>query len=588
MSSPRSSAIPGIAMPSLAVCALAGALALAGCSKPSAPSESSAGAGSTPAKPSAAPAKKTLGIRPNGDTEISPDLTQISSEELKKVYGYIDEHIDDHVINLQKWIQQPSVSNTGEGIQESAEMVKGFFDQLGCQESKVYDVGTSEWGQQGNPVVFAKCDEGAEKTLVIYWMYDTMPVTQPDLWKAPPFEGKLVEQAPFKKVLIGRGAVNSKGPEMAMWNAFMSIKAVAGKLPVNLIVVAEGDEERMSMGYRKFVKDHRDWFKGADALYSMGFQSNTGGAFILGGSEGLFYVELTTSGKKWGRGPNYSDIHGGFKRSVDSPAWRHIKMLSTLVDDTGNKVMIDGFYDNIEPLSKEEDDGLRAAAKGIDLKVAAQNLGVERFISDDPYTFLKMSRYGQSINLDGIWGGNMFAGGSGAILPNKITSKHNFRYVPNMSSKDILAKLRKHLDKHGYPDVEINVIGDQPWAKMSYDTEIARAVMGALDVFKIPHGKPSATPTILMSPAWPSYLFAEDPYKLPITGGSAGHGGNAHAANEYYVIEGAGKVYGLAGAEKSVATVLYNFAGKNTLPAAVTEQKPPPSAAKPARPAGGD
>ena len=93
-------------------------------------------------------------------------------------------------------------------------MVKGFFDQLGCQESKVYDVGITEWGQQGNPVVYAKCDEGAEKTLVIYWMYDTMPVTQPDLWKAPPFEGRLVEQAPFKKVLIGRGATNSKGPQM--------------------------------------------------------------------------------------------------------------------------------------------------------------------------------------------------------------------------------------------------------------------------------------------------------------------------------------------------------------------------------------
>jgi acetylornithine deacetylase/succinyl-diaminopimelate desuccinylase-like protein len=232
-------------------------------------------------------------------------------------------------------------------------------------------------------------------------------------------------------------------------------------------------------------------------------------------------------------------------------------------------VLIDGFYDNIEPLSKEEDAMLRGAASKIDLKVAAKNLGVERFISDDPYTFLKMSRYGVSMNLDGIWGGNMFAGGSGAILPNKITSKHNFRYVPNMSSKDILAKLRRHLDTHGYPDVEINVIGDQPWAKMTYDTPIAKAVFDTFDMFGIPHAPPMATPTILMSPAWPAYLFATgDPLKLPIMGGSAGHGGNAHAANEYYVIEGAGKVYGMAGAEKSVATVLYNFAGKNTPPPA--------------------
>jgi acetylornithine deacetylase/succinyl-diaminopimelate desuccinylase-like protein len=521
-----------------------------------------AGTGGEAAAAATSVSRKTLGVRPNGDTAIKPDMSMVGSEELKKVYSYIDDHVDEHVENLQKWIKQPSISNTGEGIQESAEMVKGFFDQLGCQESKVYDVGTAEWGQQGNPVVFARCDEGAPKTVIIYWMYDTMPVTQPDLWKAPPFEGRLVEQAPFKKVLIGRGAVNSKGPQMAMWNAFMSIKAVAGKLPVNLLIVAEGDEERMSMGYRKFITDHKDFFKTADAMYRFGGQALNGGGELSGGSEGLFYVELTTSGKKWGRGPNYSDIHGGFKRAVDSPAWRHIKMLSTLVDDTGNHVLIDGFYDHIAPLSKSEEDKLHEAATRIDLKAAAKNLGVERFMTDDPYEFLKMSRYGTSMNLDGIWGGNMFAGGSGAILPNKITSKHNFRYVPNMSSKDILAKLRAHLDKHGYPDVEINVIGDMPWAKMRYDTEIARALMRTYDEFGIKYSTPSTVASIL-APAWPAYLFAGDPLAVPVVGGSAGHGGNAHAANEYYVIEGAGKIYGIAGAEKSVATVLYNFAGKN-------------------------
>jgi acetylornithine deacetylase/succinyl-diaminopimelate desuccinylase-like protein len=540
-------------------------IAATACSK--SPANGSNGTAASSSASPAAPAKKKLGVRPNGDTEISPDLTKISSPELKKVYEYIDEHVDEHVENLQKWIQQPSISNTGEGIQESAEMVKGFFDQLGCQESKVYDVGVAEWGQQSNPVVYAKCDEGAEKTVVIYWMYDTMPVTQPDLWKAPPFEGKLVEQAPFKKVLIGRGATNSKGPQMAMWNAFMSMKAVAGKLPVNLIIVAEGDEERMSMGYRTFIKAHPDLFKSADAMYRFGGQSFNGGGELSGGSEGLFYVELTTSGKKWGRGPNYSDIHGGFKRSVDSPAWRHIKMLSTLIDDTGNKVMIDGFYDHIAPLTKAEEDKLRDQSSRIDLATAAKNLGVERFIADTPYDFLKMSRYGTSMNLDGIWAGNMFAGGSGAILPNKVTSKHSFRYVPDMSSKDILAKLRKHLDKHGYTDVEINVIGDQPWAKMRYDTEIAKALTETYDIFHIKYSQPSMVASIL-SPAWPAYLFAGDPLNIPVVGGSAGHGGNAHAANEFYVIEGAGKVYGIAGAEKSIATVLYNYAGKNAPPAA--------------------
>ena len=104
-----------------------------------------------------------------------------------------------------------------------------------------------------------------------------------------------------------------------------------GKLPVNLIFVAEGDEERMDIGLRKFVQDHPELLAGADAMLLFGSQSPSGSGGFGGGSEGCVYVELTTSGKAWGRGPTVSDIHGSYKRSVDSPAWRHIKMLASLV-----------------------------------------------------------------------------------------------------------------------------------------------------------------------------------------------------------------------------------------------------------------
>src|SRR5580704_15167042 len=99
--------------------------------------------------------------RPEGNQTVHIDLTKVKSDELKKVYSYIDEHFDEHVERLQKWIKQPSISNSGEGIQETAEMVKGFYDELGCQQSRVYDTGVTEWGLPGNPVVYARCDEGA-------------------------------------------------------------------------------------------------------------------------------------------------------------------------------------------------------------------------------------------------------------------------------------------------------------------------------------------------------------------------------------------------------------------------------------------
>lgn len=500
--------------------------------------------------------KPSLGIRPHGDETVAPDMSKVPSD-LAKVFDYIDQHIDEHVVNLQKWIQQPSISNSGEGIPESAEMVKGFFDKLGCQQTRVYDVGITEYGSPGNPVVYAHCDEGAPHTLVIYWQYDTMPVTQPDNWVAPPFEARIVDgktagvNPDYKKVLIGRGAINSKGPEMAELNAISAMKASMGKLPVNLIFVAEGDEERMDIGLRTFMKQHSDLFKDGDAMF--------GG----GGSEGCVYVELTTSGKSWGRGPTVSDIHGVYKRTTDSPAWRHIQMLASLTSKDGNTPLIKGFFENMIPPTKEQMDAMKKSAEKMDLKVAAQNVGVARFIADDPLTFVKMSRFGTSFNLDGIWGGNMYAGGAGAILPNKITSKHNFRYVPNMNGLDIVKKLRAQLDQNGYKDVEMKLIGDVPWAKNpSKDTDIAHSADATYSMMGI---QPRD-----FGPAggyWPAYVFTDQEVgekvgnvKLPMGGARAGTGGRAHAANEYYVIEGAGKTYGIAGAEKTIAASIYNYA----------------------------
>jgi acetylornithine deacetylase/succinyl-diaminopimelate desuccinylase-like protein len=499
-----------------------------------------------------------LGIRPTGDEKIHPDMSKVSPD-LRRVFDYIDAHIDEHAENLQKWIRQPSISNSGEGIPESAEMVKGFFDKLGCQTTRVYDVGITEYGTPGNPVVYAKCDEGAPKTLVVYWMYDTMPVTQPDLWVSPPFEarilnGKDVGLPKYPKVLIGRGAVNSKGPEMAQLNAIMSMRAVMGKLPVNLIFVAEGDEERMDIGLRQFMRDHSDLFKGADAMYG------------YGGSEGCVYVELTTSGKSWGHGPLDSDIHGANKRQVDSPAWRHIKMLSSLVSEDGNTPKIAGFFDNIQPLNASEKEMLKKQASKINMKEAAANLGVADFIKNDPLDMLTMADYGTSFNLDGVWGGNMYAGGAGAILPNKITSKHNMRYVPNMNGLDLVKKLRAQLDRNGYKDVQLKLIGDVPWSKVSHDSDIARATDEMYEQFGLPQPVHPDRASILGG-YWPSYLFSDGPVgekvgnvSIPIGGSQVGFGDRAHAANEFYVIEGADKVYGLAGDEKSVAAVIYNYA----------------------------
>ena len=533
----------------------------------------------------AAVTKPKLGINPNGASGKGPDVSQVPAE-VKGVFDYIDTHIDDHVENLQKWIQQPSISNSGEGIPESAEMVKGFFDKLGCQTTRVYDVGVTEYGSPGNPVVYAKCDEGAPKTVAFYWQYDTMPVTQPDLWVAPPFEarivdGKVANLPDVPKVLVGRGATNSKGPEMAQLNALMAYKAVNGKLPVNLIFVAEGDEERMDIGLRKFIRDHSDLLKDADAL------------FAGGPSEGCVYVELTTSGTAWGRGPTVSDVHGVMKRTTDSPAWRHIHMLASLTSPDGNTPLIKGFFEGQEKPTEKQMDELRERAKNMDLQKMAKQQGVARYMSDDPVEVLKDGRFGTSFNLDGIWGGNMYAGGAGAILPNKITSKHNFRYVPNMHGPDIVKKLRSQLDANGYPDVQIKLIGDVPWSRgSSPDTDISNAHKKAAELLGLKSDrngpfqmasnyndngvdKPlGVSEEVATGGYWPAYLFADGEagervgtVSIPMgMGARGGAGGRAHAANEWFAIEGTRWDNGMAGAEKMVVLSLYEYAHITTAP----------------------
>jgi acetylornithine deacetylase/succinyl-diaminopimelate desuccinylase-like protein len=578
-----------VTVKAMSLCLLGALIAVSGCNQKVEPVAA------------AAPAKPKIGIHPfgTGDPSFKPDYSTLPPD-LQKVFAYIDTNIDDHAENIQKWIKQPSISNSGEGIPESAEMVKGFFEKLGCQSARVYDTGLTEYGSQGNPVVYAKCDEGAPKTVAIYWQYDTMPVTQPDVWIAPPFEGKIVDGPTANvdnasRVIIGRGATNSKGPEMAVLNAITSMKAVMGKLPVNLIFVAEGDEERMDIGLRKFIGEHSDLFAEADAL------------FVGGPSEGCVYVELTTSGKSWGRGPVQSDVHGVMKRTTDSPAWRHIQMLASLTSKDGNTPLIKGFFENMDPPTKAEVEQMKAQAARTDLATMAKNAGVARFMSDDPFQVLKDGRFGVSFNLDGGWGGNMYAGGAGAILPNKFTTKHNFRYVPRMNGVDLVKKLRAQLDANGYKDVDVKLIGDVPWSRgSSPDTDIAHAHQKAGELMAsiglggagrggaplLPTSAKLTDPNILLSDTaadvaggyWPSYLFADGEVgqkvgtvSIPMggRGGGGGGGGRAHAANEFYTVESIGKTGGLANAEKNAATAIYQFAQLTTV-----TPKPKATAAK--------
>src|SRR5690606_27560547 len=129
-----------------------------------------------------------------------------------------------------------------------------------------------------------------------------------------------------------------KGPMMAFFNTLDSIKAVDGELPVNLIFVVEGEEELGSKSLPGFVKDHLDLLKTADGCFMpLSHHAADGSVDLSFGVKGLLYVELECSGTLWGKGPTEYDIHSSSKAIVDSPAWRIVQALSTMVSPDGNK-----------------------------------------------------------------------------------------------------------------------------------------------------------------------------------------------------------------------------------------------------------
>jgi acetylornithine deacetylase/succinyl-diaminopimelate desuccinylase-like protein len=470
-----------------------------------------------------------------------------------KINKDIDAHLDEHIKRLQEFLRQPSVSAENYGVLECAELLKSYFVHVGCKNARLIKTGSF-------PVVYGEYDAHAEKTLLVYMMYDTQPFAGEE-WTSPPLEAKLVDIMPFGRCVVGRGATNSKGPLIAFLNSLESIRATRQEIPVNLKLMAQGDEELESTHFAEFVREHKDMLK-ADALFGPDACQDEQGKVIVGlGWKGVEYVELECSGKSWGRGPTEFDIHSSDKSWVDSPAWRMIQALASMTSKDGNKVLIDDWYENVESPSKEDLELTNELAKTFDEETIKRESRVNHFIDDlHGKDLLLQYMYSTTLNIDGIWGG--YTGpGSKTVLPYKVTAKMDARLVPNQNSEEVIRKIRKHLDKLGYKDISIKSLDPYEWAKTNAREPIAQAVVEAYR--KMGH-EPEIWP--ITASSVPYYLFNRGPMYLPFIDAGLGHGGRAHSPDEYFVIDGNKKVEGLAGCEKSFAVILDTYAKHSTRP----------------------
>jgi Acetylornithine deacetylase/Succinyl-diaminopimelate desuccinylase and related deacylases len=320
-------------------------------------------------------------------------------EILEKIFKEIDAKYEEHLKRVQRLIRQPSVSPLNIGVKDCAELVKEMFSEIGCSEVKLVET-------KGNPVVFARYNANAEKTVLVYMMYDTMPADE-EGWIVNPFEGKVIDMPPFGSTLVARGAVNTKGPLASFLNAVESIKEIAGELPVNLIFASEGEEELGSRHLPEFIEKYQSELKKADVLFFPTASENRRGKPIIHlGVKGIVYFELELSGEKWGKGPTKFGIHGSNKAWIDSPVWRFIHALSTMTTNDGNKVLIDGFYDKVAVPNEEDEYLLKELSKTFDEESIKEQLQVKQFIDDKHgIDALRLYLFSPTLNIDGIWGG---------------------------------------------------------------------------------------------------------------------------------------------------------------------------------------
>jgi len=466
----------------------------------------------------------------------------------EKVGKYIDAHLDEHIRRLQEFLRQPSVSAENYGVRECAELLKGYLANLGCKDARLIETGSF-------PVVYGEYDAHAEKTLLVYMMYDTQPFTG-EQWTSSPLEARLVDIESFGKCVIARGAINSKGPLIAFLNTLESILAAGDEIPVNLKFVAQGDEETGSVHFAKFVNDHKEMLGKADALFGPDASQDEKGKVIMTlGWKGIEYVELECSGKLWGKGPTEFDIHSSDKSWVDSPAWRIIHALATMTSEDGNKILIEGWYDNVKPPSKEDLELIDKLAETFDEETEKHEMRANQFINDlHGKELLLQYLYSTTLNINGIWGGYI-GPGSKTVLPYKVTVKIDTRLVPDQSPEEIIPKIRRHLDKHGYADIIIRPMDPYDWSKTSVKEPLIQATIQA---YRKLGYEPEIWP--LNASSVPYYLFNRKPLRLPFVDAGLGHGGRAHAPDEYFVIEGNQRVAGLAGCEKSFVVILDTYA----------------------------
>ena len=467
-------------------------------------------------------------------------------DAVARVHSHIDEHFDAWLDEIRRYLGVPGISQTGEGIRGSAALTRDLV--AGLADTQVRLVETA-----GNPVVLGRTAAASAdaKTLLLYCFYDVVPAAVED-WACPPFEPAVLDPSRIGlptdcgPVLCGRGTTDHRGPLAAALMALRSIQAVCEALPVSVMYAIEGEEEIGSPSLPAFVEAHQAQLREADAFWfpRTSLETPDGPLVVHRGYKGQVWLNLTIRGGEWGGALDARDIWSANVAWVDAPALRLIRALNSLTDDD-DRIAIDGFWDHVRPPGLAEQREIEALRDDFDEDAVKRSLKIHRFKGGRSGRDL-LARYilEPQLNISlGVWPGlpgeeaytkGVVEGRLRTELLMRARARVDFRTTPDLDADLIEDLLRRHLDRRGFHEIEIDrARGSYGWSRTEPSTGIYRALHRACEARGI---KPHIWPT--MPSTAPFDLFNRSPLQLPIIVFGAAHGARWHEANEYITVEG--------------------------------------------------
>jgi acetylornithine deacetylase/succinyl-diaminopimelate desuccinylase-like protein len=381
------------------------------------------------------------------------------------VIDHIHSSRDRYVEELKRYLSIPSISALPQhkaDVRRCAETTADELRRAGLEHVRLIET-------PGHPVVYGDWlhAEGAP-TMLFYGHYDVQPVDPLDLWESPPFEATVRDGE-----IYARGAADDKGQIFMHFKALEAHLAKAGRLPINVKIVIEGEEEVGSAHLDDFIRANRADLAADVVVISDSAMFDRGVPSICYALRGLVYFQIDLRGTA-------SDLHSGvFGGAVANPAMVLAQLLAQM-KDRGGRIKIPGFYDDVAPLTEEE----RAAWRTLPFneRKYRKDLGAPKLFGESGYSTLERVWARPTFEVNGLLSG--FTGdGAKTVIPAVAMAKVSMRLVPNQHPDTIATLFENHLRKIAPKTVELRVTrmhGGKPWIT-SYQNPFVQAAGRAIE-----------------------------------------------------------------------------------------------------------